>query len=460
MPQEPEDYRLLFEKERRLREEEWTHLEQRLHATQLDLQEERKQRRLQEELRQGLESRVDPTTFEHFLHSCHELLSILLTIQPKQSKTTKGLITAPTGRYCPTTLCEWMDFPHQRDELFNRVSCLFHPAKTAPLAVFTLLVGLETVGKLVCRRQLGSELDLMSYERYAVEEQVISIIQELLKLDTGSQLPSLGSGISFENHANTLDEEPELTSQIHQGWRPWSDQLCVFWRDGEFETLLFIIEYKASHKLLPPNLWTRLQPSNFWENIVQAQQIPTDPEEKLIYNAKQITSAAITQTFDYMVKEGVEYGYLTTGEAFVFLRIKEDDLTTLYYHLSEPAHDANTQDGDSFWYSNTAISSVLSLCLLALASKRWSQDWRSQAFSVLYSDNPSDDQPSESSEEDDPANGTRPSQIGKRFAVVISPPRPPPAKRQQQPRSRDRELDCQYCTQRCLAGLLNCAVLD
>jgi hypothetical protein len=37
-----------------------------------------------------------------------------------------------------------------------------------------------------------------------------------------------------------------------------------------------------------------------------------------------------------MVEDGLEYSYLTTGEAFVFLQIKEAEPHTLYYHLVEP----------------------------------------------------------------------------------------------------------------------------
>ncbi|KMP06908.1 hypothetical protein CISG_04153 [Coccidioides immitis RMSCC 3703] len=472
----------------------------------------------EQRLRQALENRINLTTFETFLRSCHEYITVPLNIQPKKSKTTKGSITTPTGRYCPTTLCRWTDFPRLRNELFNRVFSLFHPTEAPPLEVFPSTEVVRGVGNLVSRRQLGSELDLLSYERFAVEEHVISIMQELLKLDTGTHLPLLGSGISFENHANTLSDELELTPQKHQGWRPRSDQLCVFRKDDEVETLLFIIEYKAGHKLLPANLRAGLQPSNFWEDVVQAHLIPTDQEEKLIYNAKQITGAAITQAFDYMIKEGVEYGYLTTGEVFIFLHIKEDDPTTLYYHLSEPVRDIEAQDGNPFPSPNTAVSSVLSLCLLALGSQKRDQEWRSHAFSILHtwaidveyilakmpaeersrtpsgssfvpssplsspiqqeqsrrsrrlqgrcadSDDTAEDSPSDSSEGDDPSNRNAMSKWGsKRFAVVISPPRPPAAKRQQQSqeeRRRNREPERQYCTQRCLAGLANRAALD
>nr|KMM68636.1 hypothetical protein CPAG_04962 [Coccidioides posadasii RMSCC 3488] len=71
-------------------------------------------------LRQALENRINLTTFETFLRSCHEYITVPLNIQPKKSKTTKGSITAPTGRYCPTTLRRWTDFPRLRNELFNR----------------------------------------------------------------------------------------------------------------------------------------------------------------------------------------------------------------------------------------------------------------------------------------------------------------------------------------------------
>ncbi|OJD09383.1 hypothetical protein ACJ73_10361 [Blastomyces percursus] len=54
----------------------------------------------------------------------------------------------------------------------------------------------------------------------------------------------------------------------------------------------------------------------------------------------------------------------------------------------------------------------------------------------------------------------------KRLAVVMSPPQPRPAKRQQpayqsqEERRRNREPDREYCTQRCLAGLASRSALD
>jgi len=41
-----------------------------------------------------------------------------------------------------------------------------------------------------------------------------------------------------------------------------------------------------------------------------------------------------------MIKTGLEYSKLVTGEADVFLRIKEDEPYILYYHLTEPNIEA------------------------------------------------------------------------------------------------------------------------
>jgi hypothetical protein len=41
-----------------------------------------------------------------------------------------------------------------------------------------------------------------------------------------------------------------------------------------------------------------------------------------------------------MIETGLEYNKLVTGEADVFLRVKEDEPHTLYYHLAEPNIEA------------------------------------------------------------------------------------------------------------------------
>jgi hypothetical protein len=70
---------------------------------------------------------------------------------------------------------------------------------------------------------------------------------------------------------------------------------------------------------------------NIPEDVINRITIPTDPEEKFVYHSEQLTAAALTQTYGYMIKNGLEYGKLARGEADVFLQLKEDEPHTLYY---------------------------------------------------------------------------------------------------------------------------------
>jgi hypothetical protein len=40
----------------------------------------------------------------------------------------------------------------------------------------------------------------------------------------------------------------------------------------------------------------------------------------------------------------LEYSYITAREAFIFLLIKEEDLITLYYHVTVPKEEADVHE--------------------------------------------------------------------------------------------------------------------
>ena len=70
-----------------------------------------------------------------------------------------------------------------------------------------------------------------------------------------------------------------------------------------------------------------------------------------------------------MIENGLKYSYLVTAEAFVFLWIMENDLYTLYYHLTEPNIEAEAQSEVDILLCCTAVGQALTLCLMALDSK-------------------------------------------------------------------------------------------
>lgn len=140
--------------------------------------------------------------------------------------------------------------------------------------------------------------------------------------------------------------------------------------------LLFIIEYKAPHKLTKEILRVGLRAMDLPTKVIHRATIPADLHERFSYNADRLVAAATTQVCSYMLESGVEYSCVMTGEAMVFLWIGENDSNTLYYHLTEPNEEVHTNAGLGFQHPLTAISQLLSFCLLSFQSKRRSQLWR------------------------------------------------------------------------------------
>ena len=84
-----------------------------------------------------------------------------------------------------------------------------------------------------------------------------------------------------------------------------------------------------------------------------------------------------------MIENGLECSKLATGEADVFLLVKEDEPHTLYYHLAEPNLEAEASEVDIL-LSRTAVGQTLTFCLMVLDSKPRGQRWRNHALETAY----------------------------------------------------------------------------
>ncbi|KAI9812494.1 MAG: hypothetical protein M1826_002825 [Phylliscum demangeonii] len=86
------------------------------------------------------------------------------------------------------------------------------------------------------------------------------------------------------------------------------------------------------------------------------------------------------------MESGTEYGFITTGLAFVFLQVKKEKPDTVYYHLSEPNADVPAQfsakDKDRN-LSETSVAQVLSFCLMAFEPYPREQQWRQEVTKDL-----------------------------------------------------------------------------
>jgi hypothetical protein len=55
------------------------------------------------------------------------------------------------------------------------------------------------------------------------------------------------------------------------------------------------------------------------KDIINQPTILTDPKEKFVYHLEWLVVVSLTQTYSYIVKNGLEYSYLTIREAYIFL---------------------------------------------------------------------------------------------------------------------------------------------
>ncbi|PKX89078.1 uncharacterized protein P174DRAFT_435779 [Aspergillus novofumigatus IBT 16806] len=298
-------------------------------------------------------------TFAEYLRACHRCITKPLTVQTNCLLMTKGPITSPVGCVCPMFLRPW-DFCAAQQALFDEVYQLFHLNSEEPLRVFPPLLVIEDRGQQACTCLLASESDLVRYQEAEVENLVKEVIDRLAVLPAAHCRLLLSGGIIFENHMNTITEEAGQTLR--------ADQNCVYIRNGSERSLLYVIKYKAAHKLPDAYLRAGLRPMNMVQEVVQQITLPIDVNEKLLYDAKLLSCAAVTQPFEYMIMNGLPYSVLTNGHIKVVLHVTEEDLITLYYCLLEPSKDveAKLDDGYGFWYPYTAIGSQLVLTIIAL----------------------------------------------------------------------------------------------
>ena len=342
--------------------------------------------------------------------------------------TTKGL-TSAKNKYYPKFLRPWEKFPDVQLDLFNNIRRLFQTKDEPDRRLFNSTQFTQELAGTLALRKLSSEKDLETYERIAVEDMVTAVLNALSTIPKARAELGLGEKIKFENHTNSLSDQAEevqeriieVTEGVRRGLRfrtpsppsltssseteatseakprlprTRADQFCVYGEENAVNRLLFLVEYKAPHKLSVGNLKAGVRDMDIKEEVLDRVKIPVYKEkpeadmtpedeiarqEKLQYNADRLIAAVLAQTFHTMIDFGLKYGYLTTGEAFVFLRVREDDPQTLYYHLAVPGEIDTIQTS----LAQTAISQVMSLCVMAFQSTQRTHSWRRKAKAKL-----------------------------------------------------------------------------
>lgn len=335
-------------------------------------------RREEQQRAEEAEEQTRRTTLDEYIAACHELVFSELKVEKDKTLTSKGSITSPRNKLCPTSLKPWPDFLQQQRTTFGKLYTAF-PTERRVFESRNFLAGL---GSRISQRAIANEKTLEYFQHNSIEDPVRVIMDELKKVDEVRTIFDIGDGIIFENHPNAISdvgkevvgrEAASISPQTPNRGRDLNqlrpDQICVYRSNDGPEarrTMIYISEYKAPHKLTAPHLRRGLRPMDIYKEVVNRKTIPTsaDPDKLFQYHAEKLTAAALTQTYHYMIEGGLEFGLLTTGAAIVFLKVDWKEPDTLFYHLAEPesevaAHPYHLQ-------LCTAVGQYLAFGLVAL----------------------------------------------------------------------------------------------
>lgn len=197
-------------------------------------------------------------------------------------------------------------------------------------------------------------------------QRIPHILRESFSLGINLPLEVIRSNTSEGAEKQRCDPSPTKRVAVEpKETRP--DRRCLHENSAGNRAIAFLVEYRAAHKLKANHARRDLNEHLFASVIKRriSTKSSTDSAQDLEDRSDQILAMVLTQTFDYMIKLGLEYSYLTAGKSFLFLRVKADDPKTLYYHLVDPddAQGVSGLEHLASSYGNPAKNLVAALYL-------------------------------------------------------------------------------------------------
>lgn len=206
----------------------------------------------------------------------------------------------------------------------------------------------KTAQEFMANFELRNEDDLVRYEELAVEKLVTAVWDRIgnHKVSfTTYQGPRrkrprhLPKGSNATIQPTTPTGSPTLTAAMKRQY----DKVCRIAPDRSPSRVILVIEYKDANKLTP-EVFEGLHDMDM-EEIRQRIKYSKDEAERRKEVMEEVIAVVITQTFDYMVSNGLSYGYVTGGNAFIFLFARLESPQTLYHEqviLKQPSTTSST----------------------------------------------------------------------------------------------------------------------
>ncbi|KAJ5110891.1 hypothetical protein N7532_001426 [Penicillium argentinense] len=378
-------------------------MEETIAQLRRQLDEERQAREAETKARVEAEQRLQPNTLYSLLDRCHRSLSQAIRVESNAALTTQGDATDPVNRLYPKRIVPWLDFPQFQEQIWQKFDRI---AAFTSRPLFLSDTQIDVFVQRIQNRPIYSEASLRNFERDTVDYFVETVIEALR--DNGHLRHEFGirgqvafydrvnpSTTSQENSIEQMNLQDVRTPQQPVNTRYGSgrgrrrqkgtstarrrnrraDQFCVHLITNDQYIPVYAVEFKAPHKLTIPELVAGLHQMDLARDVINK-----DGDTFEFYTTR-LVAAVVTQIFSYMIDSGIRYGYICTGEAFVFLHIPKDDPTIVQYFLSIPNQDV--QADDKWRLHRTAIGQVLAFTLQALVAEGPSQEWHDMAHNNL-----------------------------------------------------------------------------
>ncbi|TAQ83762.1 hypothetical protein B7494_g7911 [Chlorociboria aeruginascens] len=375
-----------------------------------------------------LNERNQYTTLKQYLEYSHQYLFQTLKVQLNKTLAAAGGTTRVNGKYYPSSLLPWVGFTETQRQHFDILKAVFKDERSLPSWENVVAHIGDT-----CRYPLATEEDLKTFEFHAIERPVENIIKALatkVKENPGDRPDGLDFDVSpifftFHNYGtsggnseggmsdgliptplrqNGTNKRVALGSKAP---RSMLGRRCVHVNPAGDYTNRFVIQYKAAHKFPVKDLQQALGRRDLFQGVMKRKtscKQTSDNVQNQQDRVAELVAMILTETFHDMVEFGLEYSYLTSGKAVIFLWIKKDNPKTLYYHMITPYTEVNAEEEDlsrlnpailydrmvarqteaDDWGGNlkgfdTAVAQVASFCLLTFRSTERTEEWKKKA---------------------------------------------------------------------------------
>ena len=361
-------------------------LEDALREEQRRREEEQRRREEEQRRREEIEEKTRGSNLSEFLERCHDLHTSIEVVTDK-SLTTQGEVTNPDNRLYPKRILPWQDFDASQAAVWARVG---ERSEFATRQWFPSADNFAYVRERL--HAISSEAELRRFEALATEDMVSDLFRRAREDARVKHELGVESEINFQDHTNLGDEgnselartmqdlriqqnskrtERQQSPHRHRGT---ADQFCVLQSEDDGSRRPSVaIEYKAPHKLSVHTITAGLKEGiRTYEDVISQVEEPLDAEHRQDWWCRYVMAATLTQLFSYMVTQGTRYGYLSTGQAYVFLRIGEDP-SEVYFSVQIPSIDVKTNDQRRL--HQTAVAHLFAFILQAVGEAGPAQEW-------------------------------------------------------------------------------------